>query len=294
MKTDAQGKSDIGQRRKVNEDYFCVDNERGIFIVCDGMGGHAAGEVASQKAVEFTMEFLVRHWDQVIDARNHPIGTFKLNQIIERTIHETCHLIYELAQEDPNLRSMGTTLTLLLVLDGKAFVGHVGDSRLYIKRGDQVFLLTTDHTVYNEMIAEFTMVNQNDIKKLRHCLTRSVGNRDTVAVETLSFDAQKDDLLLLCTDGLSNYFGDGTNLAKLLEGDHVNEIADSLISFANEQGGKDNITALVIKILDVDDFSVNPHRISIGSGEIDDSDDVLDEEPVTDPHDTLPFVKRKP
>lgn len=263
MKTDAQGKSDIGLKRETNEDYFVIDNERGIFIVCDGLGGHSAGEVASHKAVEHTLEYLIDHWSQVEEARNHPIGTFKLNQLIERAIHHTCYQLHFLGQLEPSLKGMGTTLTLLLIVDDQAFVGHVGDSRLYIKRNDEAFLLTTDHTLYNEMVTEFQSVDEVDIRKFRHCLTRSVGSNDSVAVETLSFEAKQDDVLLLCTDGLSNYFEDGVNLAKLLEGEQVSGIADSLVQFAMDQGGSDNITALVIRLLDVDEFLLNPHRIKL-------------------------------
>ncbi len=263
MKTDAQGKSDVGLKRETNEDYFVIDNERGIFIVCDGMGGHSAGEVASHKEVEHTLGYLIDHWSQVEEARKHSIGTFKINQLIERAVHHTCHELHLLGRLDPSLKGMGTTLTLLLIVDGQAFVGHVGDSRLYIKRNDEAFLLTTDHTLYNEMVTEFQSVDEVDIRKFRHCLTRSVGSNDSVAVETLSFEAQKGDVLLLCTDGLSNYFEDGVDLALLLGGDHVSEIADSLVEFAMYQGGSDNITALVIRLLNVDDFLVNPHRIKL-------------------------------
>ena len=276
MKTDAQGKTDIGLRRESNQDYFVIDNERGIFIVCDGIGGHHGGEVASQKAIEYTLEYLVEHWSQVEEARNHPIGTFKLNQLVERAIHQACRNIHFLGRTDPALQGMGTTLTLLMIVDGQAFVGHVGDSRLYIKRSNEVFLLTTDHTLYNEMVTEFESVDEVDIRKFRHCLTRSVGNTDTVAVETLSFEARENDVLLLCTDGLSNYFEDETDIAKMLEGGHVNEIANSLVSFANEQGGSDNITALVIRLIDVDDFLVNPHRIRLT--QCDNSDVTIEEE----------------
>ena len=263
MKTDAQGKTDIGQSREINQDYFFADNERGIFIVCDGLGGHAAGEVASHRAVELTMHYLVKNWEQVESARSHPIGAYKLNQIIEKAIHETCQQIHQMASCSPELKGMATTLTLLMIVDNTAYVGHVGDSRLYIKRGDRVFLLTTDHTIYNEMITKFPAVNENEISKFRHCLTRSVGTHDTVAVETISFEAHRDDVLLLCTDGLSNYFNDEAAVAKMLDGNHVNEIADALVRFANEQGGSDNITALVIRVLDVEEFLLNTHRISI-------------------------------
>jgi serine/threonine protein phosphatase PrpC len=111
------------------------------------------------------------------------------------------------------------------------------------------------------MMTKYDQVDPNSIKKFAHCLTRSVGSDESVAVETLMFEARKDDVLLLCTDGLSNYFRDDSDVAKMLDENHVNTIAENLVQFANRCGGNDNITALVIRILDVDDFQLNTHRV---------------------------------
>ncbi len=260
---EASGKTDIGQHREINEDYLYLDNSRGIFIVCDGLGGQAAGEVASHKAIEFTLEYVQDHWQEIEQANKSPVGYYKLPQLVERAIHETCRQIRAIADSDPALDGMATTLTMLMIVDGNAIVGHVGDSRLYLKRNEDAFLLTTDHTLYNEMITELDNVDPVQIQKFSHCLTRSVGNNESVAVETLMFEARQHDVLLLCTDGLSNYFQGQDEVSEMLAGDHVNEIADSLVQFANESGGKDNITAIVIRILDVDDFELNTHRIRV-------------------------------
>ena len=263
MKIDSYGKSDVGRRRDINEDYFYVDNSKGLFIVCDGLGGHAAGEVASHKAVEYTLEFLDENWKEVEAANKSPIGYFRLTQLIERAVHVTCHRIKQLADEHSELSGMATTLTLLLIVDGNAIVGHVGDSRLYIKRDNGVFQLTTDHTLLNEITEEFKQVDRNEISRFAHFLTRSVGRDDTVKVETLMFEARQGDTLLMCTDGLSNYFKTDKVLCESMNGHSVNEIAESLVQFANDMGGQDNITAVVIKIEDIDDFELNTHRIKL-------------------------------
>ncbi len=208
MEIDASGRSEVGHCREINEDYFYVDNSRGLFIACDGLGGHAAGEVASHKAIEYAIEFIDEHWADVESAGNSPTGYYKLTQLIEKAIHETCRKLYSLAENEPKLQGMATTLTLLMVVDG---------------------------------------------------------NNESVAVETLMFEARKNDVLLLCTDGLSNYFKDDSVVAEMLSGNHVNTIADSLVQFANNSGGSDNITALVIRIFDVEDFSLNTHRIRLGT-----------------------------
>ena len=263
MNLEAAGKTDVGQKREINEDYFYVDNTTGMFIVCDGLGGHAAGEVASHKATEFTIEFIHEHFYEIENAKMNPVGYFKLTQLVEKAIHQTCKRIKAIADADPGLNGMATTLTLLMVIDGNAIVGHVGDSRLYIKRDDEVFQLTTDHTLLNEITSEFKQVNKNDIRKFAHCLTRSVGNNESVAVETLMFEARQHDILLLCTDGLSNYFTDENAVAEMLSGNRVHTIADSLVEFANDHGGNDNITAVVIRVVDVDDFKINTRRIRL-------------------------------
>lgn len=263
MNYESSGKTDVGQDREINEDYLYLDNSRGVFIVCDGLGGHAAGEVASHKAIEFTLEYLHKNWSEVEQASQSPVGYYKLTQLVERAIHETCRKIRAIADSDPDLNGMATTLTMLMIVDGNAIVGHVGDSRLYLKRNDDVFLLTTDHTLYNEIVTEFKDVDPVHIQKFSHCLTRSVGNSDSVAVETLMFEARQHDVLLLCTDGLSNYFPGENELSEMLSGNHVNVIADSLVQFANGCGGRDNITAIVIRVLDVDEFAVNTHRIRL-------------------------------
>lgn len=271
---EASGKTDVGHHREINEDYFFVDNSKGIFIVCDGLGGHAAGEVASHKAIEFTLEYLHDHWAEVEQANQSPIGYYKLTQLVERGIHQTCRKIRQIADSDPKLVGMATTLTMLLIVDGNIIVGHVGDSRLYLKRSENTFLLTTDHTLYNEMVTQYASVDPTQIKKFSHCLTRSVGSNESVAVETLMFEARQHDVLLLCTDGLSNYFPSEREVTEMLSGNHVNLIADSLVRFANGCGGSDNITAIVIRILDVDAFELNTHRIRVDLADISSKDTV--------------------
>ncbi len=263
MTLEAAGKTDIGQERDINEDYFYVDNTTGMFIVCDGLGGHAAGDVASHKAIEFTIEFIHNHFGEIENAKQNPVGYFKLTQLIEKAIHQTCRRIKAIGDCDSSLKGMATTLTLLVIVDGNAIVGHVGDSRLYLKRDNEIFQLTTDHTLLNEIKSEFKNIDESQISKFAHCLTRSVGNNDSVAVETLMFEARQNDILLLCTDGLSNYFTDEQAVAEMLSGNRVNSIADSLVEFANQNGGKDNITAVVIRVVDVDDFKINTRRVRL-------------------------------
>ena len=266
----AAATTDVGQVRAKNEDSYYVDCEKGLFIVCDGIAGHVAGDVASSKAIEYVVEYLQSqwHWIQSLKSAAEPLNVPSLTQLIERTIENTCERLIQIGKTSPLLSGMATTMTLLLIVDETAVVGYVGDSRLYLKQAEIVNQLTNDHTLYADFIKNdpnwiSKKTDLNAIKEFQHVLTRCLGRDKNIAVETFSFEPRNGDVLLLCTDGLSNYFDDETEIAGLLQGDNIDEVAEGLIRFANECGGRDNITAVVIRIANVDDFIVRPKRIRI-------------------------------
>ena len=270
MVISAAASTDVGLVRAKNEDFYYVDSEKGLFIVCDGLGGHVAGDVAASKAIQYAVEYLESQlqWSQSLNSDAEPLDVFFLTQLIERTIQNTCGRLIQLGKTSPVFSGMATTMTLLLVVDETGVVGHVGDSRLYLKQADKVIQLTNDHTLYADFVKDDpNWISKNTdldaIKKFQHVLTRCLGRNKDIAVETFSFEPRNGDVLLLCTDGLSNYFDDETEIAGLLQGDNIDEVAEGLIRFANECGGRDNITAVVIRIANVDDFIVRPKRIRI-------------------------------
>ena len=247
--------SDIGCHREKNEDAVYVDEEFGLFIVCDGMGGHLAGEVASQKAIEFAVNFLVearsrRILPEVTDTDFREVWS----DLMAEALQHCCDKVFELAQSHPELDGMATTITAVMVVDGYAFVGHLGDSRLYLCHGDVVKQLTTDHTLLNDILRAHPehLESGTDLAALnrfKHVLTRCVGRRDQeFAPDSFSFPLFEDDVLLLCSDGLSNYFDGESQLAGLLEVEDSKAIVDSLIDFARNGGGSDNISAVVVRI----------------------------------------------
>lgn len=249
MKIHAFGSSDLGNKREQNEDAFLIDRNLSLFVVCDGMGGHAAGDVASRKAVEFVRAYIQERSEILEEAGSEPGGYFKVVELAESATLATCERLHELASSDPNLAGMGTTMTLLIIVDGKAVMSHVGDSRLYLLRDQNLHQLSSDHTLVNEMIQRGAMtIEESETSPYQNVLTRSVGSVRAVEAEMLLFDLVPNDTFLLCSDGLTTYLEDDQELADFMSSSHLDTIPNKLIDIANLRGGHDNITALVVRI----------------------------------------------
>jgi serine/threonine protein phosphatase PrpC/CRP-like cAMP-binding protein len=250
--------TDVGRQREHNEDNFLVDKKLGLFVVCDGMGGHAAGEVASALAVRTFHEELKKEADLIQDYRAGSGGGAKvskrdLTNMLEFAVNRASSRVHAEALKDPKKRGMGTTLVALLVVGAQAFIIYVGDSRIYLLRDGLLEQLTEDHTVYNELIRRKKMPREQ-VEQLaqKNAITRAVGVYEHVEPDTLVVDLIAGDRFLLCSDGLSGYFEDQPEeLGKKLSNPDADAGVKSLIDWANEHGGKDNITALVVTVGDV-------------------------------------------
>ena len=249
MQINAFGITDIGQVRDCNEDAFLIDEQLQFYVVCDGMGGHAAGEIAAQNATEFVAKYFKNHSALISDIQASEEEHFKLFRLVEAATIETCHQLYQLANSQPEYAGMGTTMTVLIIAGSKAVMSHVGDSRLYLLRGKRMHLLSSDHTVANEMLQR-GVVTEEEFKRhpFRHYLTRSVGSAEAVEPELLLFDIIPEDILLLCSDGLSRYFDDEKEIITLLKEPDLASTANKLVDLANDCGGRDNITAIVVQV----------------------------------------------
>jgi len=250
MKVAASAMSDPGLRREGNEDQYLIDESLGLYIVCDGMGGHAAGEVAAERAIEYATRFIAGKSDVLQEATETPEGYSRVQKIAEEAVQAASQQVYWLAKSSPQYAGMGTTMTLLMIVDDKAVMAHVGDSRLYLKRSGDIHQLTIDHTLANEMfLAGGLTREQAETSRYQHVLTRSIGPHEFVHVDTLLFDLLPGDRLLLCSDGLSNYFRNPSVVADFLSRPEIVSEPDPLIDFAKEAGGADNITAVVVEAL---------------------------------------------
>ena len=244
--------TDVGKVRDHNEDNFLVDKGLSLFVVCDGMGGHAAGEVASAMSVRAVRDVVAENrevFERLGDDPDDLTNRRRIHDLLEHAILEACARVYRAAQDDPSRRGMGTTCSVLLLARGRGFVGHVGDSRIYLERGGKIHQITEDHSLINEMI-RLGKVKRGEEASVPHrnAVTRAVGVNQSVEVDTFELDVLSGDTFLMCSDGLSGYFDGDDDILGLVADDDVRHIAERCVHFANEGGGKDNITAVVVRV----------------------------------------------
>jgi PPM family protein phosphatase len=249
--------TDVGRQRTHNEDNFLIDKKLRLFLVADGMGGHAAGEVASSIAVHEIRDAVNKSRDLIDRYRaEHPaVQAYEILQVLEHAIQTACGAVHSRAQIEADKRGMGTTATVLLIagLGEKlhGFIAHVGDSRVYLARQSQCHVLTEDHSLMNELIRRGKLtrdqIEQSPYKAYKNAVTRAVGVYSSVEVDTFDFDILPGDRFLMCTDGLYGYLTESTLPTTLADGD-IKEVPPKLIEIANAGGGHDNITAVVVRI----------------------------------------------
>lgn len=240
--------TDVGRVRDHNEDSFLVDKKLSLFVVCDGMGGHAAGEVASSIAARTVRETLVAQRELLERYSKDASLRDEVVRALENAVHAACSAVFQEGQNDESKRGMGTTLDAMLLLGQRAFMAHVGDSRIYLCRQGAVHQLTEDHSLINELLKRGRL-SREQIEKLqnKNAVTRAVGVYESVEVDSFDCDILPGDKFLLCTDGLHGYFHEG-ELGNLFGSHKKDELAKALVALANERGGKDNITAVVVDI----------------------------------------------
>ncbi len=233
--------TDVGKVRDHNEDNFLVDKKLGLFIVADGMGGHAAGEVASAIAVRTVHEEIKREKELLEDYESGATGGNKVTTkdivaLVEHAVQRACSKIHEESSNDPNKRGMGTTLSALVIVGHQGFIAHVGDSRIYLSRAGHIQQVTEDHTVFNELIKRGTL-SREQIEKVqqKNAITRAVGVYERVEVDTLVMELIAGDTLILASDGLHGYLENPEEMSAplALEGDAS---AKALVDLANARG----------------------------------------------------------
>jgi serine/threonine protein phosphatase PrpC/CRP-like cAMP-binding protein len=245
--------TDIGRQRDHNEDNYLVDPKLNLFVVADGMGGHAAGEVASQIAVH-EVSRVVRENTDVIGryANNHEMAARQdILAVLEHAVQTACASIYHRGQTEAEKRGMGTTTSALLLCGDRGFIAHVGDSRIYLLRQSQVHQLTEDHSLINELVRRGKLrrdqIEGSPYAKYKNAVTRAVGAYESVETDTLDFEVLPGDHFLLCSDGLHAYLKDN-DVPEILTSDDIADAPKTLVALANAGGGHDNITAVVVRV----------------------------------------------
>jgi PPM family protein phosphatase len=236
--------SDIGKVRKGNEDSFGVFQDTSLFIVADGMGGHKAGDIASKLAVETIYQVLRerKHFD---DLRFEQISHY-LNDSIQKANSK----IFEEGKKNPGQAGMGTTVVVTWIKDDNATIAYVGDSRAYLLRKNNLRQITSDHTLVNDYLTKgLLQLNEVDHHPLRHVLSRAVGPQEQVEADILCVPLQPGDILLLCTDGLSNMLSKDKMEDILNSPESIETKTQRLINQALDSGGSDNVTAMLIQYI---------------------------------------------
>jgi protein phosphatase len=237
-----------GKKRPLNEDAILCDDALGLYVVCDGVGGHAKGEVASNEAAEQVLGF-VRQDRQPLSAflatptrENADV----VRRLIESAVQSACYMIFGLAELDPSQRGMATTLSALLLVGDTAFLAQVGDSRIYLVRDGRARQLTEDHTLVNAKLKS-GLVTADEAKTMKgkNVITRAVGHKDHVEVDVIELALARNDQFLLCSDGLHGYLLDG-EIEGVLAAGPLDDVPARFIQLANERGGKDNVSVVYV------------------------------------------------
>jgi len=246
--------SDVGKKRPGNEDSFGYSVEHGVYVVCDGLGGAAAGEVASSMAVDEVLRLLT---NRTVDEKA-PLHTW-----IEETVHAANKVILTRAQSDRNLTGMGTTLVGMVTEGSRVLIFNVGDSRCYLMRRpalDQseenqstpqqprLQLISIDHSLVQEQVRLGRMTRAEAARSpFRSIITRALGTQSDVEPDLFEVEAEPGDIFLLCSDGLTSEVSDAEIESLLAEDQPLDKLCVSLVAAANEAGGRDNITCLLVR-----------------------------------------------
>jgi PPM family protein phosphatase len=237
LKVEAAGRTDVGQIRLTNEDAFGLCVEEGVFAVCDGMGGAAAGEVASRIAVDTLIERLCAAGSQE-----------NRRKVLEEAIADANQRVHARAEKETALHGMGTTLVALAIGNGRALIGNVGDSRCYLYRRSELIRQTHDHSLVDEQV-RLGQLTQDEAEHspLRNVITRAIGTQVSVSADIAELDLESGDMLMLCSDGLTKEVSDERIAAMLADAGGLDELCAQLIEAAKAAGGHDNVTCVVVR-----------------------------------------------
>lgn len=257
MKLEAFGLSDVGKKREKNEDNFLVAEDRGLFLVADGMGGHLGGGYASRLAVD-TIQDVIRQLQDDPEATLLSPGVTDRNDPGEQlryAIRVASKRVFDESIQDPGLRGMGTTVVGVLfgrennqVNTNRVSLAHVGDSRAYLVKEGEIKQLTVDHSLVTEQL-KAGMITPQEVRhhRLKNIITRSVGFQNDVQCDLSSLDCEGGETFLLCSDGLTNMVDD-KDILRITSKNDPKFVCDKLIELANRRGGDDNITVVVVTL----------------------------------------------
>lgn len=246
----SSGYTDKGLVREINEDNWYVNEPSPISkafyaIAADGMGGHNAGEVASKMATTIISEYINERYSDSLSYDD-------LKIMLIKSVEEANSLILSESASSSEKNGMGTTLVMCFIINDKAIITHVGDSRAYILRKKAIHRITKDHSLVAQLVDEGKITEEEALNHpQKNVITRALGTDSTIDIDLCEFDLKDGDVVLLCTDGLSNMLTDDEIKSTVLKSENIIIAPKNLVEQANENGGSDNITAVVLKYADI-------------------------------------------
>ena len=239
----AYAKSDVGKIREKNEDYYSISeslDEVQLYILADGMGGASGGEIASKLAVEKAKKYILNNFKEIEKDKESII------QLVASSMEYANMCVYEQAQENKELEGMGTTLEVCLIYNNKAYIGHIGDSRIYRIRKTFIRKLTTDHSYVQKLVKDGTITKEEaEVHPKKNMLLKALGCNAFVEPDVAVKGFLKEDILLISSDGLTNMVKQD-DIFQIATG-NIEKAPQRLVDLANENGGMDNITVVIIK-----------------------------------------------
>ena len=249
MKIHSAALSDVGRRRGNNEDSFYKDDEVGLYIVADGMGGHRAGEVASSTVVSSVKDYMEAFHTSLAAKEATESNMSPAATAVCHSIELANRVVYQLSQDQGSYKGMGSTAAVAYFFGDTLVTANVGDSRIYLIREDEIEQLTQDHTLLAEHMRKNPDWDPNTASiPMKHILVRAVGIHEAVEADVYETQSLPGDLILMCSDGLTDMLSDEEIHRAVLKGGELEKICSQLVDMANERGGLDNITAVLLLV----------------------------------------------
>jgi len=243
--------SDVGRQRDNNEDAIAEDQDIGLLVLADGMGGYSAGEIASGIATATVLDVVRREWPKLKHGQIDAASGYSQESLLLRHALEAAHTtIYQVSQSQPQCAGMGTTAVACLLHDDRMSIAYAGDSRLYRMRGNRLEQITRDHSLVEELVARGHYSREDALQLVRrNIVTRALGVEPTVEVDLIEEGLEPRDVVLLCSDGLTDMLDDETIRLTVAEfTDNLNTAAEMLVRKANERGGRDNVSVVLARV----------------------------------------------
>ena len=262
IEIESAGLTDVGKKRKANEDSLFLDDGLGLYVVADGMGGHRAGEIASQLVVKTISEYIQKTKNNGSGPENN-FTDKSLSNVANRLlsgIRLSNKVVHDASLDNDSCRGMGSTISAVYFTDGTFIVANVGDSPIYLIRDGRIKLISVLHTV----LAEQAAVDPENAEKLgmefRHVLTRAMGTEETVKADIYEIQCFKNDMLVISSDGLSDK-ATPDEIMRLVNQNGLDTACQRLVKLANDRGGDDNVTTIVLKVKKIKNASFNYSRM---------------------------------